>query len=199
MSTQVSTDALAAAFASTRAIMLKVTPEQYDNPTPCASWDVRALINHIVAGSHYFAATARDGEPPPDTHQQDFTADDPLGAFDAGITATLEAFAAPDVGSKEIKLPFGTMPGAAFMRIATMDTFAHGWDLAKATGQNTDLAPVLARELLAGARQTLPDSLRGADGQSPFGPVVEVPDSAPAADQLAAFLGRKTEAVGGAA
>jgi uncharacterized protein (TIGR03086 family) len=191
VSTQVSTDALAAAFASTRAVMLNVTPAEYDKPTPCASWDVRALINHIVAGSHYFAATARAGEPPTQVEPPDFTEDDPLLAFDAGITATLTAFAAPDVGSKTITLPFGTMPGAAFMRIATVDTFAHGWDLAKATGQDADLAPDLALELLAGARESLPDALRGPDGECPFGPVVEVPDSAPAADQLAAFLGRK--------
>ena len=190
MSTQVSTDALAAAFASTRSVMLNVTPAQYGDPTPCASWDVRALINHIVAGSHYFAATARAGEPPAQVEPPDFTEDDPLLAFDAGITATLTAFAAPDVGAKTITLPFGTMPGAAFMRIATVDTFAHGWDLAKATGQPTDLAPGLAEELLAGVRRTLTDALRGEDGVSRFGPEVEVPESAPAADRLAGFLGR---------
>ena len=30
-----------------------------------------------------------------------------------------------------------------------MDTFQHGWDLAKATGQDTDLDPELAAGLLA--------------------------------------------------
>lgn len=189
MSAQVSTDDLAAAFASTREIMLKVTPAQYDAPTPCASWDVRALINHIIEASHYFAATARAGAPP-ERNEQDFTVVDPVAAYDAGISATLQAFAAPDVGIKEIVLPFATMPGAAFARIATVDTFAHGWDLAKATGQNTDLAPGLAEELLAGARLTLTDALRGEDGASPFGPEVEVPESASAADRLAGFLGR---------
>ncbi|MDQ2707147.1 MAG: TIGR03086 family metal-binding protein [Actinomycetota bacterium] len=186
-----STDALAAAFASTRAVLVNVTPDQYDNATPCASWDVRALINHIVAGSHYFAATARAGEPPAGVEPPDFTEDDPLTAFDAGITASLEAFAAPDVGTRMITLPFGTMPGAAFMRIAAVDTFAHGWDLARATGQDSDLSPGLARELLAGTREALPESLRGPDGESPFGAIVKVSDSASEADQLAAFLGRQ--------
>lgn len=192
MSAQVSTDDLAAAFASTREIMLKVLPAQYDAPTPCASWDVRALINHVVAASHYFAATVEAGAPP-DLGEQDFTAGDPLAAYDAGISATLQAFAAPDVGAKEIVLPFATMPGSAFARIAAVDTFAHGWDLAKATGQGTDLAPDLAEELLAGARLTLGDALRGEDGTSPFGPEVAVSESATAADRLAAFLGRNPE------
>jgi hypothetical protein len=35
------------------------------------------------------------------------------------------------------------------------------------------------------------DSFRGPDPTSPFGLAVEVSESAPAADQLAAFLGRQ--------
>ena len=185
-----STDALAAAFASTRAVMAEVAPDQYEKPTPCASWDVRALINHIVAGSHYFAATVRAGEPPSAVEPPDFTEEDPLTAYDAGIRASLAAFAAPDALSRTVTLPFGAMPGAAFLRIACVDTFAHGWDLARATGQDSDLAPDLARDLLAATREMLPDALRGPEG-SAFGAAVEVPDSAPPADQLAAFLGRQ--------
>jgi uncharacterized protein (TIGR03086 family) len=185
-----STDALAAAFASTRSVMVAVSPEQYERPTPCASWDVRALMNHIIAGSHYFAVTARNGEPPAAVEPPDFTEEDPLTAYDAGIRASLAAFAAPEALTRTITLPFGSMPGSAFLRIACVDTFAHGWDLAKATGQNTDLAPDLARDLLAGARESLPDALRGPEG-SPFGPAVEVPEDASPADQLAGFLGRQ--------
>jgi uncharacterized protein (TIGR03086 family) len=187
----VSTDDLAAAFASTRAVLAAVTPEQYDAKTPCESWDVRAVINHIVGGSHWFAATARAGQPPSGGEPPDFTQRDVLAAFDEGIAASVAAFGDPQVAAKIVTLPFGEMPGAAFMRIATVDTFAHGWDLARATGQSSDLNPPLARVLLEGVRQMLPDSLRGPDGVSPFGPVVEVSASAPAADQLAGFLGRR--------
>jgi uncharacterized protein (TIGR03086 family) len=91
---------------------------------------------------------------------------------------------------KVMTLPFGQLPGAVFVNIAATDTFVHGWDLAKATGQPTDLEPGLATELLAGARVALPDTMRGPDGQAAFGPKVDVPESAPPADQLAGFLGR---------
>ena len=53
------------------------------------------------------------------------------------------------------------MPGSAFVGIAATDTFTHGWDLAKATGQSTDLAPQLAAGLLAGAKQFISDAIRG--------------------------------------
>ena len=39
--------------------------------------------------------------------------------------------------------------------------------------------------------QILPDAMRGPEGQAPFGPRVEVADSLPAADRLAAFQGRR--------
>jgi uncharacterized protein (TIGR03086 family) len=187
-----SIDALTAAFASTRAVLANVTPDQYNEKTPCASWDVRALINHIVGGSHWFAATARAGTPPPGgTEAPDFTVGNPLAAFDDGVAASVAAFADPEVVAKTVKLPFGEMPGSAFMDIATTDTFTHGWDLARATGQDSDLNPELAVRLLTSARQMINDSFRGPDPTSPFGHAVEVPDSAPAADRLAGFLGRQ--------
>ena len=74
------------------------------------------------------------------------------------------------------------------MGLATTDTFQHGWDLAKATGQDANLDPELAAQLLESAG--IPDAFRGPDGQAPFGPQVDVDDSSPPADQLAAYLGR---------
>ena len=68
--------------------------------------------------------------------------------------------------------------------IAAGDIFTHGWDLAKATGQPTDLEPELAAALLARVMQMLPDSMRGPEGRAPFGPRVEVAELAPAADRL---------------
>jgi uncharacterized protein (TIGR03086 family) len=186
-----STDALAAAFAATREVLANVKPHQYGDATPCAAWDVRALINHIVGGSHVFAVVARAGKVPDQAETPDVTIGDPLAAFDDGIAASLAAFADSNVLAKTLTLPFGAMPGEAFLRLATLETFTHGWDLAKATGQSTDLHPQLAQALLADARQTIPDTVRGSEPTSPFGPIVTVAETAPAADQLAGFLGRQ--------
>ena len=68
-----------------------------------------------------------------------------------------------------MRLPFGELPGSVYVNIATVDTFAHGWDLAKATGQSTDLDPELAAKLLAFSQVALPDAFRGPDGEAPFG------------------------------
>jgi len=45
------------AFDSTLAILAKVSRDQLDAPTPCASWDVRALINHFTGTARWAAAS----------------------------------------------------------------------------------------------------------------------------------------------
>jgi uncharacterized protein (TIGR03086 family) len=182
------TENLSKAFASTRDILSNVTREQLDDPTPCKSWNVRDLINHIVGGAHWFGASVEAGEgAPPSGH--DWTEGDMVASFDEGVARTVAAFDAPGAQEKIVKLPFGEFPGAAFMSLATTDTFTHGWDLAKATGQSADLDPELAEHLLESVQ--LPDAFRG-DEPMPFGPRLEARDGACAADRLAAFMGRET-------
>jgi uncharacterized protein (TIGR03086 family) len=113
-----------------------------------------------------------------------------VGDFERGAEASIAAFSAPGATERTLRLPFAELPGVVFVRIAATDTFIHGWDLAKATGQPADLEPELASELLAGARTVLSDSLRGPDGEAWFGPEQAASPDATPADQLAAFLGR---------
>ena len=188
------TDTLEKAFASTRRVLENVKDDQLDDPTPCQSWDVRAVVNHIIGGANWFAISTENGASPEDdtTEDTDYAGGDRLAAFDDGVKKAVAAFNAPGAQEKMIKLPFGEFPGAIFMALATTDTFTHGWDLARATGQDAGrLDPDLAQQLLVGARAAVPDQFRGPDTKAPFGPAVDVPESAPAADQLAGFLGRK--------
>jgi uncharacterized protein (TIGR03086 family) len=177
------------AIASTRSMLASVKPDQLALRTPCASWKVSDVINHVVGGQYFFASamsgTPMSGEAP------DFAAGDFVGAFDEGARQTLSAFQADGAMSKTVKLPFGEMPGAAFVGIAATDTFVHGWDLARAIGASTDLNPALATQLLAGAKMAIPDAFRGPDGVAPFGAEQKAPAGASAADELAAFLGRE--------
>ena len=182
------TQPLEQAIASTRAVLAGVSKEQLDDDTPCAQWKVSALINHIVGGQYFFEACAKGD--PPSGNDTDFSATDFVSAFDEGARRSVEAFSADGVMQKTLTLPFGQMPGAAFLGIAATDTFTHGWDLAKATGQDTTLNDALAAQLLAGAKQFIQPALRSEAG-NPFGPEQTAPAGASNADQLAAFLGRK--------
>jgi uncharacterized protein (TIGR03086 family) len=187
-----STEALAATFATARGVLGNVTTDQLDDATPCASWDVRRLVNHLVGGAHWFEITTNAGASPEvdDTEDADYTTGDMVAAYDTATAGALAAFGAEGALDRIITLPFGTFPGAAFMGFATVDHFTHAWDLARATGQSTDLAPPMAEQLLAAARGMIPDEFRGPDGVAPFGPETTIDSSACPADRLAAFLGR---------
>jgi uncharacterized protein (TIGR03086 family) len=181
-----STERLTRAFMSTRGVLDLVGPDQLDAPTPCASWDVRGLINHFV-GSARWAAAAILGD---ETVEEDFVAGDFRGRYDESMRAAVAAFEADGALERTVRLPFGEVSGAGLIGIATGDQFTHGWDLARAIGRPTDLDPELASELLGEAQRMIPEDSRGADGVAPFGPVVAAPEGASPADRLAAFLGR---------
>lgn len=179
---------LETAIKSTREVLAGVSREQLALPTPCASWTVADVVNHVV-GNQYFFAGAMTGETPR-SERPDFAAGDFLAAFDKGSAACLDAFRAEGAAERVVHMPFGDMPGSTLVSLAATDTLTHGWDVARATGQPSDLAPELAAALLAGAKVGLPPGARGAEGRAPFGPEQEAPAGASSADRLAAFLGR---------
>jgi len=178
---------LARAFASTRAVLSTVKPDQLDLSTPCASWDVRSLINHFVGTARWAADMIAGTAGTPD---QDYAGGVFLAAYDEYAAVAVEAFAAYGALDRTVCLPFGELSGREFRDLASTDQFVHGWDLARATGHDTDLDPELAGNLLVTTRVTVLDAYRGPEGVAPFGPIVEAQPEACSADRLASFLGR---------
>jgi uncharacterized protein (TIGR03086 family) len=168
-------------------VLAKVDRSELTKPTPCAEWDVSGLINHAVGGQYFFASVMEGKAPEGDAY--DAAKGTYLEDFVAGAQRATAAFAAPGALDVMYDLPFGTLPGSAFLQIATTDVFVHAWDLAKATGQPTDLDRPLASTCLAHAKSNIPDAVRNEQG-NPFGPQQTAPANAKPADELAAFLGR---------
>ena len=168
-----------------------IEPDQLDNPTACDPWTVRDVINHVTTGAELFALCVRDGsasdEQLIELMTTDRLGDDYRGSFHRATDAALEVFGTPGAMDRLVTLPFGEMPARMAVDIAIFDVTTHAWDLARATGQSTDLDPEVAAAALRAARAMLSDDLR-ATGR--FGTEVTVPDDAPVADQLAAFTGR---------
>jgi uncharacterized protein (TIGR03086 family) len=180
------------ALRSTLAVLAKVDPGRLDAPTPCASWNVGALINHFVGTTRWWSSfLAGDGQAAgADYAAVNYAAGDYVAAYEENIRVTVAAFAAHGAGGRTVRLPFGEFPGDVVLGMAATEGFTHGWDLARAIGYPADLDPGLAAGLLGQARLVTTDAFRGPDGQAPFGPAVPAPAGAGAADQLAAFLGR---------
>jgi uncharacterized protein (TIGR03086 family) len=183
------TEGLEKAYATAREVLSNVKPAQYDDPTPCESFNVGQLIDHMIGASYFFTMVMNGEEIDVNAERPSFIGGDVVAAYDEGAKATIAAFNEPGALDKTVKPPFGEFPAMAFLGLATNEMILHGWDLAKATGQSTDLAPDLAAQLLDNAM--LPDEFRGPNGQAPFGPKVDVPASACAADRLAGYFGRQ--------
>ncbi len=187
-----STADLEAAVKATSAVLAKVTPSQLDAATPCALWKVRDVINHVVGWTHQFGAVALNGQASDQSLlEQDYASGDFNGSFAAAGAQLIGAFQAEGALTKPMSLMGGEMPGGFIMGIATTDIFTHGWDIARSIGEPTgELDQALAGRLLEQAQKNISDQMRGEEGTAFFGPRVVVPESAPAADQLAGFLGR---------
>jgi uncharacterized protein (TIGR03086 family) len=182
------TDELARSFASTRGVLANVTRDQFGESTPCRSWTVGALVNHIVGAPRFAVAAIKTGVAA--GADDDYTTGNFLAQYDETSTATIGAFGMPGALEKTVTLPFGDIPVPFLLMMVATDQFTHGWDLARATGQSTDLDADLAAGFLAQARASVSDQFRGDDGVAPFGPEQRAPAGSCAADQLAAFLGR---------
>lgn len=174
-------EALARALASTEAIVDAVEPAMLEGPTPCTQWHVRDLLNHLLGQLWAFqgrlaAIDPRYSAQPGGLPDEDLVGDDPSGAYKQVAHAVLVASREP--GARErVGLAFGAY---------TTDAFVHGWDLAKATGQDVRFDDELARYCLDFLRAGLTEENRA----PAFGWEVAVPRNASPIDELVAFSGR---------
>ena len=136
-----------------------VRPEQWDWPTPCDDWSVRELVNH-VAGEDLWTVPLMQGstiEEVGDRFDGDVVGDDPVTS---SLTAAMEATRVvaerlPSGGT--VHLSYGEEQMDEYVRQLAADHLIHGWDLAAATGGDTQLDPALVAELAAwfGPREEL--------------------------------------------
>ncbi len=173
-------DLFAAAAQKTQSVIAGVKADQLNESTPCSDWNVQALLDHLVGGTGFFAATLTGGSP------ETPAGDSPAAAYAAGAAKTVEAGKAIPLEQK-VDSPFGNIPAGEFMYATFMDTVVHGWDLAKATGQDTTFSEEHAK-LIHDAFAPNMDGLRQSGA---FGPAVAVPDSASTQDKLIAMMGRQ--------
>ena len=178
---------LAGAVRVVREILASVHSSQLHERTPCTEWNVGELINHIVGVPTFFAAVITGEQMKDDA--PNYSSGDFLVAFEAAGAACVEAYSDDAVLEQTYELPIGKVPGSVCLSIVTNETFVHGWDLARATGQDSNLDPALAAKVLEQAKASFPVEYRNESG-SPFGLEKQAPAGAGAADKLAAFMGR---------
>lgn len=159
---------------------------QLHDATPCAKWQVKDLLAHLVGGLRFFAAALR-GQDPGDL-SGDVLGDDPSSAYEAAAEDFRAAVREAGAMERTITLGFGEMPGAAFARLAVFDLLVHSWDLATASGQEFSPDAAIVADADEFARTSIPPHAR--DGDT-FAPEVELDSDATPIQRLAALAGRQ--------
>lgn len=177
------------ALNATRDVVAGVRSDQWDWPTPCEDWNARELVNHVVSGNHWAAelGAGKTIEEVGDRLDGDMLGNDPLAAYEASAKVAAEVFQAPGALEAPCAVSYGPVPGEVYAGHRFMDVLIHGWDLAKATGQSTDLDD----DLVNAAIEVTEPQLEGLKMSGAFDTDVEVPEGAGPQTRLLAWLGRR--------
>lgn len=161
---------------------------RWHDPTPCEEWDVRVLVNHLVAeqlwAPHLLAGQTL--EEVGDRYAGDVLGTDPVATWERSSRRAREAFCAPGALDGMVHTTMGELPATEYAQQMTIDLAIHGWDLARAVGGDERLDPELVERLLATWEPRR--ELLAASGV--FAPPVSVPGDADPQVRLLAVLGR---------
>lgn len=161
-----------------------VGPTGWGRPSPCEGWVARDIVGHLTEWVPGFLRAGAGTDIPAGPG----VGDDPAAAWrhlDAAIQRILDD---PEVSTRRFDHPRAGSHALddAIRTFILGDVLVHTWDLARATGQDETLDPVMVREMLAAIEPiagTLADS-------GHYAPPVGVPDGADEQTRLIALTGR---------
>jgi uncharacterized protein (TIGR03086 family) len=117
--------------------------DRWAAPTPCAGWDVRQLVRHLVEEERWAppllggATIAEVG----DRFAGDLLGADPVAAVDRAAPAAVAAVESEDALTRTVHLSFGDVPGREYVMQLAADHLVHAWDLGQALGEEPALDP----------------------------------------------------------
>ncbi|MGO4617296.1 TIGR03086 family metal-binding protein [Nocardia sp. 2YAB30] len=181
----------------TRAVRLsvdavnRVTPDRLGDETPCAEWNLQALLEHMITQNDGFAAAARGSDDPGLWTVRPAT--DPAADYRASADDVIAAFAAEDVFERALLLP-EILPGYSFpaglaIGFHLIDSVVHAWDVAQSIGETITLDEDLGKAALRIALAVPNGPERSAPGAA-FAPGSVVPDETSVLDRILLVLGR---------
>jgi uncharacterized protein (TIGR03086 family) len=179
---------MAAASAEAARVVGNVPQRALDTPTPCGDWDLRTLLNHTILWTSYSAERRAHGESvAEDLMNKDFTADPGFREdYARQIDKAVTAWSAPEAWEGTRNVMGDATPAADVGAMLLMETALHGWDVARATGQQfrTDEQTAEALEDIVQAQAELFRKYQG------FADAVEPPRNATAFERALTLSGR---------
>lgn len=166
----------------------RLQPPDWSRPTPCAEWDVRALVNHVVVEELWTPPllAGRTIAEVGDAFDGDQLGDSPSEALTAAADAATGAVAEPGALERTVHLSYGDELASEYVWQLTADHLVHGWDLARAVGGDERLDP----ELVAAVAEWFAEREEAYRAGGMIGPRPPLPADAAAQTRLLAAFGR---------
>jgi uncharacterized protein (TIGR03086 family) len=186
--TNLSAEMADAAAETARVVRGVPETKNLDDPTGCGDWDLRTLLNHTILWTSYSAERRAHGESvAEDLMNKDFTADPGFREdYARQLQKAVDAWSAPQAWEGTRDMMGSATPATDIGAMLIMEMALHGWDVAKATGQEyhaTDaLAAVVEKTVKAQA-----ELFRKYQG---FADPIQVADDATTFDKALALSGR---------
>jgi uncharacterized protein (TIGR03086 family) len=162
--------------------------DDWQRPTPCSEWDVRALVNHVVGANlrYQLLLHGAPSEQVEATRTVDHLGDDALASFVATADGVVACFHEDGALERIAHHATGDRTGRDLLSMRVLDAAIHGWDLARAIGADDALDDDVVAFLLAYTA-----GLDRGPQQRAFAPAdADVPCNASPQDQLLHRLGR---------
>jgi uncharacterized protein (TIGR03086 family) len=167
-------------LAACRAVLRRLTPDDLGRATPCAEFTVGEVGEHVVRSMVLLGSVAGADSAPA------FAAS---GSLDKRVAVTaeaaLEAWRWRGLGGS-VAVGRSTLAADLAVEIIPLELLVHGWDVARATGAQIDVAPEVACYVLEQARSLVTPDKRGRS----FAAEVPAGASATVLERLIAFTGR---------
>ena len=141
---------MAAAAAEAARVVSRVPQGTLNQRTPCGDWDLRTLLNHTILWTSYSAERRAHGESVgEDLMNKDFTADPGFREdYAQQIDKAVQAWSDPQAWAGTRNVMGAATPAADVGAMLLMETALHGWDVARATGQEFSADDPTAAALL---------------------------------------------------
>ncbi|WP_433264952.1 TIGR03086 family metal-binding protein [Actinosynnema sp. CS-041913] len=179
---------VARAVAPVLEIIDDIKPDRLDAPTPCAEFDVRRLIRHLLFWGPSLEAAARKELVTPAGAEAETDLDDWQARLTAQLERTASAWSAPDAWTGVTRLGSPQeMPAGVIGGMTVGEMLVHGWDLATGVGRRVEWDD----DVLAFVHHDLLGSAEMGREMGLFGPEVPVPADAPLLDRILGLTGRK--------
>ncbi|HEX2267532.1 MAG TPA: TIGR03086 family metal-binding protein [Actinomycetota bacterium] len=164
-----------------------VRDDQWTLPTPCAEWNVRDLVHHLVHENRWTAPLMQGStlEEVGDRFEGDLLGEDPKSAWQQSVDEAVKSVRAVPL-NRTVHLSYGDVPARHYAFELATDHLIHAWDLARAIGADESLDQDLV-ELVYRKMKPREDALKVS---GLFGTRVEPPEDADLQTRLLAVYGR---------